>query len=334
MEKVAKDPPATGLLVTMVVEEMPAREAGIKPGDILVSYAGSSTADRGALQAAVQANEQADMVDVQVVRAGKARALRARGGRLGVQGVPVQKGVPIETRPSARKVAFDYSALGDGMDFWMSFTLAKRKAGFEHHVYGMRGSRLHLDYEVAFDGGKAWGLNHFLVNLVLSTEGARPEALSVRFENPIAGWVTEGNLTRGGSARIWRSAIRSPSGRENNDVKVPAELLPSYAIASLPLFMKPEPGACLHYTPLNEGLGVTSTPAGLVCVGEEDQTLARRKVRAWRWESHAFGEQQGTTWVADGGARLKVSYGGPTAIRVTRDEALAGVNAELEPKTG
>ena len=333
MEKIANDPPASGLLVTMVVEEMPARAAGIKPGDILVKYGTRRTVDRAALHDAIVAHEQDDAVPVEIVRSGKKRELKVRAGRLGVQGVPVEKGVAIETRPPAKKVTFDYSLLEPGpIDFWMDFALDKRKAGFEHHVYQKRGSTLVLDYEVAFDGGEAWGLNHFVVNVQMSIDGARPEPHAVRFENPLAGWVTEGKLSTEGRKRIWTSSIRG--GREKNRVIVPPEVIPSYAVSTLPLFMKPEPDACLHYTPLTEGLGVTATPAGLLCAGEDTLTVSRRKVATWRWESHAFGEREGTTWVdAKDGLPVKIDYAGPSATRSTRAKALEGLPDGLVPRS-
>lgn len=335
MEKIAKDPPASGLLVTMVVNDMPAAAVGIRPGDIIVSYGDAPILDRAALQEAIAARAVADSVDLVIVRAGKEKRLCAQPGRLGVNAVPVRKGVPFEMRPPATKVRFDYALVEDEpLDFWASFTLAKAKAGFEHHVYRKRGSSLILDYEVAFDGGKAYGLNHFLVQVVLAIGGARPEAQSVRFENPIEGWVTEGKLHKEGSRRTWVSSISSSKGHERNEVKVPADLVPSYAVPTLPLFITPEPGSCLHVTPLNEGLGITTPPAGIVCAERETITVTRKRIDAWRWESHALGEHGSSTWVsASDRTPLKVFYGGPVAVRTTKDDALAGISDTLEPRT-
>jgi hypothetical protein len=334
IEKVAKSPPATGLLVTMVIEGMPARVAGIRPADVIIAYGESPTPDRVSLERAIEGTDQSGTAALEIVRAGKARILKVEPGRLGVQTVAVREGEPIEARPPAKKVTFDFSRLAQPLELWATFHLAKRRVGFEHHVYRRRGSSLLLDYEVAFDGGKHWGLNHFVVHLVLGVDGARPEARSVRYENPIAGWVTDGHLERKGSRRIWESRIRGPSGSEHNSVAVPAEVLPSYAVATLPLFLVPEPGACLHYTPLNEGLGVAAPPAGLLCAGKKSVTIASKRVQAWRWESHSFGEHLGTTVVGPNGEPMRIDYGGPHAQPATRDEALKGLHQNLVPRTG
>jgi len=333
VEKVAKSPPATGLLVTMVIEGMPARAAGLRPGDVITAYNDDPTPDPASLERAIEAADPTGTAALRVVRTGKPRTLTVEPGRLGVQTVAVREGEPMEARPSAKKVTFDFGRLSSPLELWATFHLAKRRVGFEHHVYRRRGSSLLLDYEVAFDGGKE-GLNHFVVNLVLGIDAGRPEARSSRYENPIAGWVTEGKLERKGSRRIWESKIRSPSGSEHNSVAVPVEVLPSYAIATLPLFMTPEPDACLHYTPLNEGLGVTAPPAGLLCAGTTSVTIARKRVQAWRWESHSFGEHLGTTLVGPDGEPLRIEYGGPYAMPATREEALAGLRHDLVPRTG
>ncbi len=327
VERVAADPPATGLLVTMVIEGMPARAADIKPGDVLVSYGGDGIAERADLQAAVEARAEEDAVEVALVRSGRQRTVRVAAGRLGVQTVPVSDGQPIEARPHKSPVRFDLDRLPDGEE-WMSFRLDGGHVGFECHRHQRRGNTLVLDYEVAFDGGAEWGLNHFVVNVVLAFMRGRPEARSVRFENPLSGWITNGRLEKEGRTRRWVSSIKGPSGSEQNEVRVTADLLPSYAVSTLPMIIVPREGACLHYTPLNEGLGVPAPPAGLLCAGKDTVQGAP----AWRFESHSFGERAGVTFVDDAGRIVRLGFGGPVAEPCARADALAGVNEALRPR--
>ena len=89
---VARDPPASGYLVTGTLPDSQAAAAGLRAGDVLVSYDGRETRTAEALRAATGAAsaEANETVTVVVVRAGERVSLQLRPGRLGVFGRAVE----------------------------------------------------------------------------------------------------------------------------------------------------------------------------------------------------------------------------------------------------
>jgi hypothetical protein len=87
---VARDPPASGYLVTGTLPESQAAAAGLRAGDVLVSYDGQSTRTLEALREAATAAEGRETVDVIVIRDGEEVRMSVRPGRLGVFGRAVQ----------------------------------------------------------------------------------------------------------------------------------------------------------------------------------------------------------------------------------------------------
>lgn len=88
---VARDPPATGYLVTGVLPEGQGLAAGMRAGDIVVSYGGTATPDQRALQRATGAASPDLPVEVVVVRGGREVTLTVGAGRLGVYGRGVEQ---------------------------------------------------------------------------------------------------------------------------------------------------------------------------------------------------------------------------------------------------
>ena len=85
-----RNPPATGYLVTGTVPDSQGEAAGVRAGDVVVSYAGSVITDGRALRQATSAATGEESVEVVVVRDGGEVTLVVRPGRMGVFGRAVK----------------------------------------------------------------------------------------------------------------------------------------------------------------------------------------------------------------------------------------------------
>ncbi len=87
---IARDPPATGFLVTGTAPSSQAETVGLRAGDILVTYGGRSARTLDALREAQTASAGEESVPVVVVRDGAEVTLLVRPGQLGVFGRNVE----------------------------------------------------------------------------------------------------------------------------------------------------------------------------------------------------------------------------------------------------
>ena len=91
---IARDPPATGCLVTATSPDGNAEAAGIKAGDVIVSYNGHAvpTSDELVKEREAAAASGAEAVAVVVVRDGREQTMQVKPGRLGLPNLlPVKK---------------------------------------------------------------------------------------------------------------------------------------------------------------------------------------------------------------------------------------------------
>jgi hypothetical protein len=86
-----RDPPATGFMITGTVPASQAEAAGMKAGDILISYNGKETKSLTALRTAATDSGSEDEVPVVVMRGGQEVTLYMRPGQMGVFGRDVKK---------------------------------------------------------------------------------------------------------------------------------------------------------------------------------------------------------------------------------------------------
>ena len=87
---IVRDPPATGYLVTGTAPTHQAAAAGMRQGDVIVSYGGVATPTLEALGKARESEGGTDSVTVVVVRDGREVEIQLRPGRMGVYGMPVK----------------------------------------------------------------------------------------------------------------------------------------------------------------------------------------------------------------------------------------------------
>ncbi|MEK7865532.1 MAG: PDZ domain-containing protein [Planctomycetota bacterium] len=339
LAKVMASPTSTGLLVTDVDAGSQANTVGLASGDILVSYDGKPIPDPQTLQAAIAAAKEKKTVtaEVEVDRMGEARKFELTvGQRIGIAILPVQKGVAIDPLPPDSAPKLDWSRFDAPGDQWMCFYEGGKKAGFEHVTWTRKDGVLSLRHEVAFDGGEAWGLNHFLVDSEMST-GERAEGLKSRFENPLTKYVSEGSVVKDSKAPSagWESTHTSPEQKEpeGNLQFAAGDLVPTYDILFLAQALPRSGGAAYRFSPVEEGTGRVMHASALVVAGKQKAKLGDREIEGWQVEWRLIGRPANVYWLDDQGAILAISYGNAFAIPSTKEEALAGLHPDLKPRT-
>ncbi|GEM_PF-4796809 len=337
LAKVMASPTSTGLLVTDVDAGTQANTIGLASGDILVSYDGRPIPDPQALQAAIAAAKEKKTVALEVDRQGEARKFDLTVGlKIGIAILPVQKGVAIDPLPPDSAPKLDWGRFDAPGELWMSFYESGKKAGFEHVTWARKDGVLTLRHEVAFDGGEAWGLNHFLVDSELST-GERGGGLKSRFENPLTHLVSEGSVVNDPKAPSagWETTITPPDTKEPEKVRrsAPGDLIPTYDILFVAQALPRAEGTAYRFSPVEEVTGKIMHSSALVVVGRQKAKLADRKLEGWQVEWRLIGRPANVYWLDDQGALLGVSYGDAFAIPSTKEEALAGLHPDLKPRT-
>ncbi|MBI2921322.1 MAG: PDZ domain-containing protein [Planctomycetes bacterium] len=86
---IAVHPPAAGLLVTYTAPNSQAETAGMKRGDIIVSYNGQAVKDLEALREEMNRTGGDSLVTVMVNRKGEMIPLTIKGSKIGINGKAV-----------------------------------------------------------------------------------------------------------------------------------------------------------------------------------------------------------------------------------------------------
>lgn len=336
LEQVLADPPATGVLVLMVVPGSQAEKAGLRAGDIITAYGMAPTPTVRHLQAAKSRAQGLLAVPLQVVRREKATMITIEPGEIGIRTMDVTKGQKVVPRPPATAAKLDLSRLKKGPVeawYWFSLDSGTSKAGFEHHILRIEGDKLIRDSEVAFDGGRQWGLNHFLVRCVATAE-PRPKLIATDFSAPLGHYQVRGRLEEKGGKRVWKTTVIKDEGEKTIEFAAPLDLHSDYMHTAVASMMPRKAGECLHVTTLNAGQGSIVGLGGLVCRGKEQTHLrGDKKVEAWRVEVVTMGRTGQVAWVDDEGRVVKNSYGSTTySYLCSKDEALAGLHSDLKPQ--
>lgn len=346
VERILESPPATGLVMVRVVEGGAAHEAGIRAGEILLGYDEKETRTLQALKKAMAVAEQSRKKEVPLEvlgRDGTVRETVVAPGRLGVDLLPVEKGKSAAGLPAPTPVRFDLERLEKiPIDDWYGFTMGGGpKVGFEHARLELKDGKLHYRREVAFDGGRQYGLQHFDVAIV-AAPGATPQAVSLRFAYPLADALSEGRFVRKGETVEWVVAYRyreeetgkTIEGKDRVALPVDLPLVPTYFVEVLAALMEKKEGAAFHYRPTMDAQGTPMLRSALVVVGKEPVAIGEDTIPAWRVEQRRMGGQTAATyWVDDQGKVLRSDYGGPIATISTYEEATRGIHPELQVQT-
>ncbi len=342
LDEIAADPPATGALVVRVAPDGPGERAGVRPGDVVTHYAGAAVTGMQDLTAGVAANAKVSgTVELTYVRRdGGPVAVRLPPGRVGVLAVGVERGKPRPLRPPATDAAFDLAPYrGTPRDQWYAYQAGGAHTGFQHDRIEVQGDRVVLTSELAYEGPA--GLWHTVL-AVTATAGPRPQLVEARYEillpRPAVGTLKAVGGGGGGGGGGGKLAVRLDEGggkvRERTLDLTADTLLDQFAFLMSPA-MPMKPGACMHYRMVGV-VGDTADPAAMH-VGEagEVEVGGGRKVSAVPVTTFAWGEKARTAWV-DPATRavVKLDYGkGAAGVPATREQAVAGVNAKLKPRT-
>jgi len=337
VEQALAAPPVTGLLVKRVVPGSQAAHAGLEPGDILISLGGAALVDIDALHKAKEAIEtEADCI---VRKAdGTSRTVRFSQGALGIELLAIEKGKP-KTLPPATVKALDFTPVWNvERDLWYIFLLdGKTQAGFEHALMRIEDKKLITRREVAFDGGKRWGKNHFDVTVTMELR-PRLRPLSIRFVSPLTSWESRGRLVTGKDRPpSWNVQLSGPE-----DAPPPATyalpaglpLIPGYLVDTVACLLPRVEGSCFHFRALSDWDGKPGMATALICTGQEELEIQGERITAWKFEQRTLGGTVATTtWVDAKGRMVKGDYNGAVIVLSTKTKALAGLDKALKPRS-
>ena len=315
LESAMRTPTATGLLVVRVEEDSPAAEAGIRAGDILVSYAGSHLTDVAALNLAKDRAADAKAVAIRVVRDGWAKTVTITPGRIGVSLVPVVQGQTLSPLPAQTVETIDYAPLRLGpRDDWYALSRDGERCGFGRIRTRVLEDALFVLTDEIIDTSTA--LSHNTVTSVADL-GARPLARMTAFRDWVNDWVRYGLPTpsRRGCMH-WNSVSSSPDlGETSRSYHLPELALPVYMVETVVSLLPRKTGECFHFRPLYEGNGNCGLLSALAGAGWEDLPgVEGEKAFRYNWLG-IDGSVSTSFWVDDTGALRYADYGGGTRRR-------------------
>jgi membrane-associated protease RseP (regulator of RpoE activity) len=92
-------PEDQGVLVTRVVEDSPAADAGLQAGDVIVAVDGKDIEDSGDLRRRVRGHDPGDTVEIEVIRKGSRKTLNATLGKARDFGMLAPPEAPMPPEP-------------------------------------------------------------------------------------------------------------------------------------------------------------------------------------------------------------------------------------------
>lgn len=318
------DPPATGLLVVRVLPGTPAERNGVREGDVIVAYGSEETPDLPALNYAKGLVEAGATVKVRIVRFDEERTVSLDAGRMGVQILPVKKGVRVEPLPAPSGVVLDLSGVSEEpREDWYALYRDGEKSGLGRIEVSRVGRMVYIATEEVFHGeGEEPELRDHEVTVALTaTKEPRP-VLTVFHDrlNDLTRIAAADEDDHGGTTLTMMTTGAGSDGRRGV-FPLPRRPIPSYALETIATFLPREEGACLRFQPLVEARGDTAMPGALRCAGRREYGDAT----AWRFDWHELGSGiVATFWVRDEGRMVGADYGYVRARRTTEEDARTG----------
>lgn len=105
-------PNAAGVVVSEVMEDSPAEQAGIAPGDVIVSVDGEDVEDANDLRARIGVTQVGKVVDIGLVRDGKPRTVAATVGAMPSGDGPAEVESPLLAGATLRDLSRDHDLHG------------------------------------------------------------------------------------------------------------------------------------------------------------------------------------------------------------------------------
>ena len=329
-------PGATGLVITRFTPEAQAAQLGLQVGDIIVSYAGKPMRTQAELLATVK-DGTADAA-VEVRRDGKPIIVTAKPGKLGVYMTQVEAGKTLALPPDTA-VVFSTVRLRTGpIDTWYDFIIDGKKAGAEHARIELTGDRVTIAVEVMFDGGEKWGLNHMIETGVLDVSGPVPRVVTQNHE-ALGDFRSSG---RWKDATTWELTLdaKDEAGTPIHEVTTSTPtgpLINDYSFSYLPAMMPVTEGACHHTRTVPATEAQPTGWSALLVLAPEEIRIGADAVRLVRIEQRSLRSTGWVAWVKDGEV-VKHDYSGgqgtTISVKTSKEQALAGLNPKLVPRTG
>ncbi|HEX3133190.1 MAG TPA: PDZ domain-containing protein, partial [Planctomycetota bacterium] len=133
-------PSVSGVMITKIAPDAPAKKLGLQIGDIITSYAGKPVLTPADLIAIITANTTDAPVVVQ--RGDQFMTVTAKPGKLGIYLEAVEDG-KTQALPPATPVTFATERLEKTpVDTWYSFIIDGKKVGAEHTHLQRAGNQL------------------------------------------------------------------------------------------------------------------------------------------------------------------------------------------------
>ncbi|MBI2193651.1 MAG: PDZ domain-containing protein [Planctomycetes bacterium] len=281
VESVLANPPATGIVVTLVEHDSQAEHHGFQPGDILLSYNGETPSSITDLIRLVQGAREKEQVAVRLHRGGEERAVFLRPGRIGMDGISVEQGKGAASRPPASAYTPDFSLFDLAKDEWYLFLRDRKKVGYERYRLQRDGDRIKLRVETLYALEKQMLEVSFHAQF-RAQAGLPLEDLSFEERSPGGRYRVE--LARQGEE------LAGKVGEKDFRARAPADTIPTYLSALLAGTMPLESGATVHLTLFGEGNLTLYRGTALACRGREEVIVGGKKMSLWRFEQSLYGK--------------------------------------------
>jgi len=334
-EAAAADPPATGLLVTAVIQRRQGHDRGVRPGEVITRYGPTPTPTIRSIAAAIsEAADAGEQVPVTLVSRDGERVLAFDPGPLGLVVHEVAEGKADEMRPPATDAALDLSPLRGGpVEAWYRVEAGVGSVmhapgehiGFQHWRVRRVGGGVIVEAEVAWGG--PLGDKHFLLRAVF--DGDPLSNREVRCAWPDHGRVYR--LVRVEPGRM-RFTLTGVEPGEDGPVVVPGRAAEPIAFLQLARFMPTDPGASVHFTPLDIEQGTPLGPTAMHVVGPWFGWHGGEMLETTRVDLTGSGTREQSAFVDGNGRLVMIDQGdGQLSRLTTRAGAVAGLPEGMTP---
>ena len=319
VERQLERPPATGVFVVRVGDQVPLATAGLQTGDVVVRVGENEIPDLGTFYRAMQPQGEDDGDRVlHVVREGAEHVIEAPPGIQGVAFCFVRADEAAWRQVTDADEDVELSGLEDGTEIWLRSCFGEEPAGFEWLRVGRDGDALSVEHVMRL-GGEHEGRTWDYCTRGLTTH--RPE--------------------RG--RPITRTAFFQGLGDKEarvGDVAVAAggvDRITGYSVMLLPLTMPLREGASLTFVGAGDGTAVPSGRGRIECLGRRETEVAGETVPAWCFAWRHYGarppENDEHFHVSDDRRLLRVDWGpdynGCWSEAMTKDAILATIPEHL-----
>ncbi len=343
-------PAADGLIVREVVPGGQGESLGLRPGDIITSYASHPLPSVAILQGLIAQSLPAPLT-IEVVRGEKKMNVNVGAGKLGCYLAVAKAGVDTTLRakrivplPPETPFAMDLSGLGTHpRETWQAFHFGDGDphVGYEHYRLAIEKDHLVATYDYAFDSHQFpiiadYEQSTFLLPPGTSILHGLPAIQQATFDGDdvhdhgmgFSGVDASGNPTWSSDEALFKDGAWSSVHKTHPRPPVPQAGALQMHLGS---FLAHTPGACVHFSSWQKDQSVV---LALKVEREENLDLPDKSHHhAWVVRLYTTDGPDMISWFGDDGTPLKTdfgkNYGGAYSILTTRDQALADITPSI-----